>query len=358
MNYELYISRASPYSIKIQALLGYSGIPHQVKIQNMVTRYKVLKRLTGRTMVPVLRRGQWAINESTEIAAYVMERSQRRTLPRGQGRALLAWLIEEFADEWMVRWMIQSRWDHLEDAEAVGALIGRELVGGRLPGAGRVGNLIAKQVQAQLRPYGLRRENRAALEASATRTLTALESILSGGPLYLMEPYPTVADFALFGPLGQYNRDPTGRRHLESYPAVRRFIERMEGLTARPPEILEGPAGDSRELAELSPLVAELLGTHGALLIANLAARDRSGGRDVEASLLDGTTFVTRSSSYLVGRLQWILTLVNDAYERRDHLFGEEGLRLESGLMKSVAKLTAFPAGRELLTEYQNLGLH
>ena len=356
--YELIISRASPYSIKIQALLGYSGIPHRVRIQNMVSRYRVLKRLTGRTMVPVLRRGEWALNESTEIAAYVMERSARPTLPRARGGALMAWLIEEFADEWMTRWMIQSRWDHEEDTAAVAGLLGRELLGGDLPGAERLGRLVAEQVQARLRPHGLRRENRAALEASATRTLGALEAILSAPPAYLLEPYPTIADFGLYGPLGQYRRDPTGRRHLEAYPAVLDYVRRMDRFTERPPGLPEEGRTDSRALMELQPLVAELLGTHLRVLAAHLAVQDQPRAQDVEARLLDGTLFVARRSSYLQDRLGWILGRINSAYEEGDHLFGSEGLRMESGMMQSVATLTEFPAGRAFLKDYEHLGLH
>ena len=81
MEYELFISRASPYSSKVLALLGYAGFSHRVRVQNGWTRYAVIRRLTGETMVPMLRRGDWAINDSTDITRYVIDRAERPTLP-------------------------------------------------------------------------------------------------------------------------------------------------------------------------------------------------------------------------------------------------------------------------------------
>jgi glutathione S-transferase len=357
MDFELYISNVSPYSIKIAALMGYSGIQHEIRIQNAVIRYSVLQRLTGRTMVPVLRSGEWALNDSTEIARYVMDRSTRPTLPRQEGARLLGWLIEDFADEWVVRWMIASRWSEPEDAAVVSEAIGRELTAGSPVGARWVGRQAARLIQNRLRPFGLREENEPALRASAVRTLEALEEIFSKSPRYLFEDYPTVADFALFGSLGQYARDPTGRGDLRRFPAVKAYVERIEAMAARPASVEVGQ-GQSRNLMEVQPLFAEMLGTYWPQLIANHKARDTRGRRDVEAKLLDGTTFVFQVSGYLQKRLEELLRQIDEAYAVRDDLFGEAGLRMEHGLMRRVAELSETENGRDLLERFTHLGLH
>lgn len=356
MGYELFISRASPYSSKALALMGYSGIPHRVRIQNAVTRYTVLRKLTGKTMVPVLRQGPWAINDSTRIARYVMQRTGRPTLPASEGEAL-AWLIEDFADEWMVRWMVHSRWRHSVDAERISEIIGRELTGPVPVGAKWIGRPVARLLQEQMKGWGVRAENDLALESSALRCLEALETILSQGPGYLFGEYPTVADFAVYGALVQYQADPTGRQSIEPYKAVRRYVGRIDAMADRPPTVISDP-GMRADLERLQPLFAEVLGTYWSVMIANYRARLGGGRREMVAELVDGSQFHVMTSGYLQGRLEALLELVDNTYAERDHLFGEQGLRMERALLERIADLSESEAGRRLLRTYKHVGMH
>ena len=357
MDYELFISRASPYSSKILALMGYSGLRHRIRIQNAVTRYTVIKKLTGKTMVPVLRRGQWAISDSTRIARYIMRRTGRPTLPANEGEAL-AWFIEDFADEWMVRWMVHSRWRHSEDAERISEIIGRELTGPVPVGSKWIGRQVARLLQQQMKAWGVCAENDRALESSALRCLEALEAILSQGPNYLFGEYPTVADFSVYGALVQYQADPTGRQKLAKYTAVGDYVRRIDAMADRPPTVTSKPAMRV-DLQRLQPLFAELLGTYWSVLIANYQTRiDGGGRREMVAELVDGSQFQVRTSGYLQGRLQTLLELVDRTYATRDHLFGTSGLRMERALVDRIAELCESEAGRQLLREYKYVGMH
>lgn len=357
MEYELFISRASPYSSKVLALLGYTGMSHRVRVQNGWTRYGVLRRLTGQTMVPVLRRGSWAINDSTAITRYAIERSGRPTLPPA-GAELLAWIIEDFADEWVARWAMHSRWRHREDSQRVAELIGRELTGAIPFGARAVGIPAARLIQRQLAHWGIRPENDDALYGSATRCLELLEAVFSNPPRYLFADYPTVADFALYGPLVQYGRDPTGRQKLVDYPAVRRWIGRLEAMAERPPHIETGDGSD-RKLAELQPLFGEFLGTYWSILAANYQAfEEPSDRRQIDVGFIDGTNMSLRTSRYLKERLEELIRGINDAYEHNDLLFGEQGLRMERALVGRISELCETESGRRLLRRFQHVGMH
>ena len=357
MHYELFISRASPYSLKVQALMGYAGVEHRIRVQNAVTRYAVIRRLTGKTMVPVLRRGSWAINDSTRIAQYVMERSNRPTLPGSEGETL-AWILEDFADEWLVRWVMHSRWRHHEDAERISGLIGRELTGVVPVGERVVGRQVGKWIQRQIDATGVRAENDPALQGSALRCLEVLEALLSGSQRYLFGQYPTIADFSIYGQLVQYYRDPTGRRRLEDYPSVVAYIERIDGMADRPPSVAAGN-GVNEDISRLQPLFAEFLGTYWSVLVANYQARaNGSGRREVSAELVDGTRFNFRASGYMQGRLEKLLRRVDAAYARRDRLFGESGVRMERALVQRIADLCESEAGRKLLRRYKHVGMH
>ncbi len=357
MDYELFISRASPYSSKIVAMMGYAGMAHRIRIQNGLTRYAILKRLTGKTMVPVLRRGRWAINDSTRIARYILERSQRPLKPP-KDTELLVWMIEDFADEWMVRWMVHSRWRHRDDADRVTDIIGRELTGALPVGAKIVGRSVGRVLRRQMKAWGTRAENDRALESSALRTLEALQAVLSQGPDYLFASHPTVADFAIYGALAQYNADPTGRQRLHVYPAVREYLQRLDGMADRPPTV-RIEEGHTRDLAQLQPLFGEMLGTYWAAMIANYRARLEGDGRgEMVAELIDGSYFRARVSGYLQGRLEAMLELVDKTYADRDPLFGDSGLRMERAFVDRVAELCESEAGRQLLQQFTHVGMH
>lgn len=357
MSYELFISRASPYSSKIRALLGYTGLSHRVRVQNAVTRYSVIRRLTGDTMVPVLRRGPWAINDSTRIARYAIERSSRPTLPAREGEAL-AWIIEDFADEWVTRWMTHSRWRHREDSRRVSEVIGRELTGVVPVGEEIVGRQAARLIRRDLEGWGVRAENDEPLRGSALRCLELLETLLSGDGDYLFGDYPTVADFGLYGPLVQYQSDPTGRQRLESYPEVLAYIRRIDGMADRPPSVVAREVARP-ETSALQPLFGEFLGTYWSVLVANYRAIEGgSGRREATAELVDGSRFQFRTSRYLVERLEALLELVDATYAGRDRLFGEEGLRMERALIERIAQLCESQAGRRLLRDYDHVGMH
>lgn len=360
MEYELLISGTSPESDKIVALMGYAQIPHQIRVQNALTRLGVGRRATGPGAVPTLRRGAWAISGSKEIARYIMERTGEPLLPQGAG-ALLAWLLEDFADAWVTLWMMHFRWSHREDAELAAEQIGQELLGGIRFGARILGQRLLASWKQEMRARGIRRENDEVLRASAARCLQGLEAILSSGPPYLFGGYPTVADFAFFGPLSQFRRDPTGRVVMRSFPAVRAYVHRLEGAAERPASV-EIRQIAPRDVGELQPLFGELIGTYWPILVTNYRARAletrRRDNRGVSASLLDGGAFLFLPSEVLQRRLEAILALIDETYARQDTLFGVPGLRMERALVRHIAELSKSAVGRQLLRSYPHLGLH
>lgn len=356
--YQLYVSMVSPYSLKAAAMVGYTGLPCEIVRQNALNRYRVIKALTGKTMVPVLREGSWAMNDSTSIAKFLITRSPRPTLPRSARYEPLCWLLEEFADEWMTRWVIYSRWFHLQDTQETSAIIGRELARD-LP---LIGPLLGRQattmVRRRLASGGITSENDGALQNSQHRCLEALESLFDSGPLYLFEGYPTVADFAFYGALGQFASDYTGRGIMRKLPALRAYVERLGGMVP-PMALIEVSREPSRDIAHLQPLFAEFLGTYWPVLVANFRAMAQGRVPKVaQASLVDGATFSFTPSGYMVARFKQLLALLDETYSHQDHLFGEEGMRFESALMSQIAGLTHHLEGRQLLREYHHLGMH
>ncbi len=353
--YQLYLNSMSPFSMKASAMIGYAGLPCRVKTQNLVNRFATLQRLTGQTMVPTLRRGEWAIADSSHIAHYIVEHTDRPLLPADSTLAPICWLLEDFADEWVSLWVLGSRWTSAADAQQNKRAIGRELAAG-LPGAsallGRVAGVV---IAGNIGKGGARAANLPAMERSRDRLLQALESLLERQPDHLFECYPTVADFALFGQLSQYAHDPTGRAKMRIYPNVLDYLARMERMTLPHPSVTTR-RGAPRPVGALSALFAEFLGTYWRVLVANHRAyhRDKRPER-VDVELLDGEVFTIRPSGYLVGRLEFVLAQMDAAYATRDELFGGQGLEIEHALIQQVASLTDDAAGRDLLRAYPHI---
>jgi glutathione S-transferase len=351
--YTLYVNSMSPYSFKASAILGYAGLPCEIEHQNVVTRYTVLKRLTGKTMVPVLRRGEWAINDSSRIARFAMERSSKPLLPSQEPLEPVCWLLEEFADEWVTRWFVYSRWYHREDVEATKASIGEEMVGG-LPGIERpVGALSASAIKDALKAGGVRESNREALEQSQVRTLRALEAIVEARDGNLLADHPTVADFALYGQLEQYRRDPTGGRHMASHPAIADWLDRLDRMRL-PHPVVADRRGGSVDLSVLNPLFAEMFGTYWRVLVENARARER-GDDETETTLVDGTPFEWSVSGYLADRLEFVLDQLEILCRHADVLLGSDRLRLGETIEEQVGMLTDDVFGGELLESRPDL---
>lgn len=308
---ELYVSHLSPYSSKILALLGYSEIPHRIVVETIVNRFSVLKRLTGKTMVPMLRNGDLALNDSTRIAKLILAQvgADEMTSP------FLAWLIEDFADEWIVRWFARARWSLPENRASMERRIGAEMFPGLLSAKG--GTLAAKTIHDNLKRAGVL-ERIESLERSRDRTFSILEDLFSEG-LYVFGGHPTVADFALYGFLWQFGNDPLGAPVVAGFPNTWRFVQRVHVWTTGAGEV----AAEIRPLAELKPLIGEILGTYWRLLAANEVLKP---GESTELALLDGTSLSVRSSRWAKGCCEALKAEAEAVKSARGHYCDDESL--------------------------------
>ncbi|MEZ4458900.1 MAG: glutathione S-transferase family protein [bacterium] len=290
---QLYVSHLSPYACKIMALMGYAAVPHEIIVEDIWNRFAVLKKMTGKTMVPVLRHGDFAINDSTRIAKHLLASSQRPLLP---DERFLAWLVEDFCDEWIVRWFARARWALPQNRRHMEKTIGAEMFGFPLRTLG--GRVAAASIRASLEKSGtLTRYD--GLENSRERTLALLEDLFEHG-LYLFGGHPSVADFALYGFLWQFGHDPASQDAVRAFPNLWRYVQRVHAWSGA------GGALDAtvRPTAELSPLIAEILGTYWRVLEANARM---SRGQTTDVELLDGTVLPVRSAGWYATCLNGLL---------------------------------------------------
>lgn len=344
----LYVSSASPYSIKIWALMNYQGFTPKIVFQNVVNRFTTLKRLGGQTMVPMLHTladgRSVAIQDSSRIAAYLSTQSSRPCVPNDPGLLALALLIEDYADEWVVRWFVSARWQG-EDALDCSRRVGQEMLW-NLPGAGAlIGKVIGTQIKSTLERAGVISDS-GALTHSRDRLLLILETLFEKTP-FVFGFEPSIADFALYGMLWQFRSDLTGAKILKGYPNLNRYLDQIDAWRFGPVVPQSGPA---RPLEELKPLIDEIHGTYLGQLRENLVAKTASS-RMATLVTPDGERLEFRTNRYLIDRLREILKNFSDVYHSRKNLLPLEGAIVEEGLMGFVESVRSSDAGRNLLKE-------
>ena len=113
--YRLIGSTASPYAIKLRALMRYRRIPF-----DWVIMTKALREQTDHlrpNLIPVLQYPDGTFRGETTALAYDLEarHSERSVIPKDRPVAFICDLLEDLADEWAVKPLFLYRWWAPED---------------------------------------------------------------------------------------------------------------------------------------------------------------------------------------------------------------------------------------------------
>ncbi len=382
-NYKLYTMYNSPYSDKIRMLMYYKSIPFDEYIENAETRFSVLQARTGRTMVPVfIAPDDTAMNDSTRMAAY-FEANFPTPATRWEetGIDTLAMLLEDYADEWLVRIMLASRWYHQADADQNAAVIGYTMTHGVFGlDLQRAARDFPPNIIATVPKMGATPENAEAWYGLFQRNLLAMEQALAHDD-FLSGSAPHLCDFAFYGMINQIRRDPTGYEWINEGPqSVRGWLESLEArvkagkdATARDdvesaeqdyveqaehlrddmyPAREDTPPGEpADDLAHMEELVTEAAQTYFRMSVANALAVE-SGSKDpVRVQLRGGFDFEAPPAGYNRKVLAAALGLLETLYatggrlpEPAEGLMFEELRGLKSGSSPLIEERPALTA--------------
>ncbi len=312
--YSLYTMDNSPYSDKIRALLRYKRLPVVEHTETVETRFSVLQARTGKTMVPVvITPDDEALNDSTRIAARIEELAPTPPLVwQDPAMEALAMVLEDYADEWLVRIMLCSRWYHEADAAQNRAIIACGMTHG-IYGMDfqRAAHEFPGPIIATIPRMGATPENAAGWYAMVPRILAATAAALTDSP-FLTGGRPHLADFAFYGQLNQIRRDPTGYEWIQQGPeAVREWMNRLE-QACNPAE--DAPEGEPRaDIEALAPLVREAAQTYFRMAVANAVAIER-GEREVHVELVESFDFEAPAARYNRKVFTAVLELLDRLY--------------------------------------------
>lgn len=242
--YVMYGWHLSYFSGKTRAYLRYKRVPFDDRAVDALTLMRRIPQKTGATVMPVVVTpdDQW-LQDTTDIVEVLEKRfPERPVLPATPRQRLAAELLEMWADEWWIPTAMHYRWSYPENYALFEAEAGDALLPG-FPGFAkrRIVAYVADKLRGYLPSVGVVPEQFAIMENWTARMLDVLDRHFAGLP-YLFGHKPSIADFALLGPLyGHLGRDPAPKRLLvDPRPHLRAWIERMNAP----------PAGDGEYLAD------------------------------------------------------------------------------------------------------------
>ena len=329
----------SPYTRKMIALLRYRHIPYNITWgdpQGMLLGE--LKNLNIQPPKPALlptfilpdEKGILkAETDSTPlIRRFELEYEDRKCLPSDPALNFLNYLLEDFADEWVTKYMFHYRWHFEEDADNAGTLLPLAQAT-NLPDEihQTAKKYIAERQIERLRVVGSNDTTAPIIEASYKRFLSILEGHFKNSP-FLLGDRPSSADFGLYGQLSQLiGFDPTSRKIAHDLsPRTVAWITVIEDISG-----LSVKDESWSKLEELPLTIKELLKEVGKGYVpALLKNREAHLSEDKTwETEIDGCVWVQQTFPYQVKCLKWIneeYSKLGDADKKRiDALFEDTG---------------------------------
>ena len=207
--YQIIGSLASPFSVKMRAIMRYRRLPHDwilptPEVQERVKH--VRPPIIPKVHFPEEAADVWHVDSSP--MAYLLEErhSERSIIPPDPALAFISHLLEDFGDEWGTKMMFHYRWqdkDRGGDRDRIGWWMG-------YPGMGPVDDETLRQRpddfyewQIPLWPVaGIEPQNIPLIEEMYRRICDAWEEVLREQQ-FLFGSRPSLGDFGFYGQLYQ-----------------------------------------------------------------------------------------------------------------------------------------------------------
>lgn len=238
--YDLYVFHRSYFCGKILGYLRYKEIPHNALYKSRAEVGETLMRETGLRQMPVMRTpdARW-MQDTTPMIEWLEQQHPEPSILTGDPvNDFFLRLIEDYADEWLWKPAVFSRWENAPDGHYYRSLFTREFVGGIWATSRPLTWIGGKLLQHYLRGKhlygdGITPANREFVWSIYTGTLDRLERILADRP-YLLGEKPCFADFGFFGSMfWHFSNDPTPNRIMqERAPGVNEWVARLWNMTA------------------------------------------------------------------------------------------------------------------------------
>lgn len=274
---QVYGSKISYYTGKLEAYLRYRSIPYEVL--RLAGNEKKLIAGAGASQMPVVQLpdGRWMTDSTPMIAWLETQQEAPSIYPADPALNFIALLIEDYADEWLWRPAMHYRWSYRPDRRYASEALYNEQIVGYLPLPPFLGRalLVRRQRGGFVRGDGVNAATRPHVDQTYLTALDRMQAILERRPFLLGEG-PTIADIGMMGPMFRhFGQDPTPAEIMRSRaPAVYEWVARI--WNARP------AANNSRLIAAPDDLLADLLREICETHLEQLRANAQAYGRGLE----------------------------------------------------------------------------
>jgi glutathione S-transferase len=229
--YQLFVSDSSYFSGKLEAFLRYKQIPCERVEIDLETMRKVILPATGFMKVPVMRMpdGRW-LKDTTPMMQWLDRRHpEYSAYPDDPAARFISLLVEDYADEWMWRPAMYYRWQFADSHMLRRRRLGHELAANTIHPGWLVGWYFRwRQYLVFVRGDGVRKHNRADVEALYLRTLKHLGALLEQRR-FLLGDRPSIVDFAFFASMFRhFALDPAPAKIMvDTAPSVFAWVGRV-----------------------------------------------------------------------------------------------------------------------------------
>ncbi|WP_424987889.1 glutathione S-transferase N-terminal domain-containing protein [Microbulbifer sp. S227A] len=312
----------SPYSRKMVALMRYRQIPYRVTWGDPREALQSLGVAVPKpALLPVLllpgddeqphphphpHPQPEALCDSTPLIRRLEHLySDRSVLPQDPALAFIDYLLEDYADEWVTKFMFHYRWHFAADAGHAGNLLplgySVSLSDAMLQ---QMKTMLSERQIGRLGVVGSSEQTAPVIEVSYRRFLQVMDAHLASQP-YMLGTRPGAGDFALYGQLTQLvSVDPTPRHiALELAPRVVAWTSLMEDQSG-----LDLAGARWNDLADLPPTLRPLLNEIGRTYVPAQLANEAAlrAGQNTWECEIDGQRWAQSAFPYQAKCLGWL----------------------------------------------------
>lgn len=309
---QVYGSKISYYTGKFETYLRYRSIPYT--LLPTVAHSRKLIEGVGIVQMPVVRLadGRWMTDTTPMIAWLETLQDAPSIYPGDPVLNFIAFLIEDYGDEWLWRPAMHYRWSYRRDRQHAAEFLYEELIRGVLPLPRflALNRLKHRQRGGFVRGDGVNEKTREHADRTYLAALDHMQAILEHRP-FLLGQTPTIADFGMMAPMFRhFGQDPTPAEIMrERAPAVFEWVARM--WNARPGQHF--PRLIDRIDAPLESFLTEICETHLVQLRENARAFGE-GRRRYDQDVQDCTYENVPASRYRV----WCLEVLRRRWSALD----------------------------------------
>lgn len=285
-------AEVSLYTGKVRAYLKYKKIAFDEVLSTPDVYREIIIPRTGVRFIPVLiSDDDVAVQDSSAIIDFLESRHPTPSIePEGEVQRFVARLFELYADEWLLLPAMHYRWNVPENR----AFAIREFGRVAAPNASEEEQLAIGEQRAQpfagaLPRLGIHPENATCIERSYAGFLVAFGDHLVTLP-FVLGSRPSIADFALFGPLyAHLFRDPASGELMRHHASrVADWVVRMREPSGDPGTFIPNDEVPST----LEPILKRMFVEFGPVLANTAAALAAANPAEVVPRALGTRKFV------------------------------------------------------------------